>query len=493
MATMTLDKPASRTLPKCPTGINGLDEILGGGLPRGRTTLVCGSAGCGKTLLAVEFLVKGITQFNEPGVFLTFEETATELSQNVRSLGLDLDDLINRDKLVLDYVHVERKEIDETGEYDLEGLFIRLGHAIDSLGARRVVLDTIETLFTGLSNSAILRAELRRLFRWLKDKGVTAIITAERGEGTLTRNAMEEYVSDCVILLDHRVTEQLSTRRMRVVKYRGSMHGTNEFPFLIERNGISVLPITSVGLDHVAVDERVSTGVPALDVMLGAKGFYRGSSNLVSGTAGTGKTSVAAHFVNAACERGERCLYFAFEESPSQLLRNMRSIGVHLEAWVKAGLLVIQAVRPTLHGLESHLATMLLKTQEIQPQAVVVDPVTNFLSAGTGADLRSMLIRLIDLIKTQGITSLFTSLTTTGEEEPRSDASISSLMDTWLWLRDTETGGERRGTITVLKSRGMPHSKKVRSFRLTDNGIELAEGNSIQVGGRQQRIEGEGQ
>ena len=476
---MTPTKPSAtydkRALAKSPTGIKGLDEIIGGGLPKGRPTLVCGSAGCGKTLLAIEFLVRGAMEFDEPGVFLAFEETAEELTQNVQSLGFDLADLIARKKLAVDYVHIERSEIDETGEYDLEGLFIRLGHAIDSLGAKRVVLDTIETLFSGLANTAILRAELRRLFRWLKTKGVTAIITGERGEGALTRNGLEEYVSDCVILLDHRVTEQLSTRRMRIVKYRGSTHGTNEFPFLIEADGISVLPITSVGLDHTAHEERVSSGLPTLDAMLGGKGFYRGSSNLVSGTAGTGKTSIAAHFAVAACERGERCLFFAFEESPSQLFRNMRSIGLDLGRWVDAGLLHVHAVRPTLYGLETHLATMFKMSQEFKPHGIVVDPVTNFLAAGTGADVRSMLVRLIDLFKTQAVTSFFTSLTLGGEDETKSDTAISSLMDTWLLLRDAESDGERRGTISVLKSRGMPHSKKAWGFRLSDHGIELSE------------------
>jgi circadian clock protein KaiC len=315
-------RSANRSLPKARTGIQGLDEITGGGLPRGRPTLVCGSAGCGKSLLSMEFLVRGATEFKEPGVFMAFEETPLELTQNVRSLGFDLDELVKQKKLALDFVRVERSEIDETGDYDLEGLFIRLGSAIDSIKAKRVVLDTIETLFSGLQNEGILRAELRRLFRWLKDKGVTAIITGERGEGTLTRRGLEEYVSDCVILLDHRVTDQISTRRLRVVKYRGTSHGTNEYPFLIDENGFSVLPVTSLGLQHAVSEERVSSGIPRLDTMLGGRGFYRGSTILVSGTAGTGKTSLAAHFVDAASERGERSLYFSFEESPGQLIRN---------------------------------------------------------------------------------------------------------------------------------------------------------------------------
>lgn len=484
--------PSTPTLPKAPTGIDGLDEIIGGGLPKGRPTLVCGSAGCGKTLLAIEFLVRGATEFGEPGVLMAFEETADELTQNVRSLGFDLQDLVAQKKLVVDYVYVERSEIDETGEYDLEGLFIRLGHAIASIGAKRVVLDTIESLFSGLANTAILRAELRRLFRWLKDKGVTAIITGERGDGALTRNGLEEYVSDCVILLDHRVTEQLSTRRLRIVKYRGSTHGTNEFPFLIGESGISVLPITSVGLDHPANDDRVSSGVAALDVMLDGQGFFRGASILVSGAAGTGKTSVAAQFAVAACARGERCLFFAFEESPSQLVRNMRSIGLDLECWVKEGLLIIRSVRPTLFGLESHLTVMIKMVKDLKPQAIIVDPVTSLLGAGAGIDVRSMLVRLIDLFKMQGVTSLFTSLTHGGENEARSEAAVSSLIDTWLMLHETETNGERRGLLSILKSRGMAHSKKISGFRLTNHGIALTDADLPAVNVRKSRLKGGG-
>jgi circadian clock protein KaiC len=362
---------------KAPTGIAGLDEITAGGLPAGRPTLICGAAGCGKTLMAMEFLVRGATEFGEPGVFMSFEEGVQELTENVRSLGFDLDELMEQEKLVVDYVHVERSEIEETGEYDLEGLFIRLGFAIDSIGARRVVLDTLEVLFGGLQNEAVIRSELRRLFRWLRDKGVTAVITGERGEGTLTRHGLEEYVSDCVILLDHRVTDQLATRRLRVVKYRGSIHGTNEYPFLIDEDGIDVLPVTSLALEHAASSQRISTGIPGLDQMLGGKGYYRGSSVLVSGRAGTGKTSLSAHFVDAACRRGERCIYFAFEESRSQVVRNMRSIGVDLQPWVDNGRLLFHAARPTQHGLERHLVNMYKAIRDIQPQAVIVDPRTS--------------------------------------------------------------------------------------------------------------------
>ena len=465
--------PKSRSLPKAATGIQGLDEITGGGLPRGRPTLVCGGAGCGKTLLAMEFLVRGATEFGEPGVFLAFEETAEELAQNVRSLGFDLAELAEQNKVLVDFIHIERSEIEETGEYDLEGLFIRLGHAIDALGARRVVLDTLETLFGGLSNAAILRAELRRLFRWLKDKGVTAIITGERGDGTLTRHGLEEYVSDCVIVLDHRVTELLSTRRLRIVKYRGTAHGTNEYPFLIDANGISVLPVTSLGLNQEASAERISTGVPRLDAMLGGQGVYRGSSVLISGTAGTGKTSLAAHFADATCRRGERSLYFTFEESESQMVRNMRSIGLDLKSWSKKGLLRFHATRPSAYGLEMHLATLHNLVNEFQPRVVIVDPITTFLGAGTPVEAESMVMRLIDFLKSQQITALFTSLTHSGTPLEGSEVGISSLIDTWLLLRDIELGGERNRGLYILKSRGMAHSNQVREFLLTDHGIEL--------------------
>ncbi len=464
---------AGPALAKAPTGIQGLDEVTEGGLPRGRPTLVCGSAGCGKTLLAMEFLVRGATQFQEPGVFLAFEETAEELAQNVRSLGFDLQDLIARNQLAVDYVRLERSEIEETGEYDLEGLFVRLGYAIDSLGARRVVLDTLEALFSGLSNEAILRGEIGRLFRWLKGKGVTSIITAERGAGTLTRRGLEEYVSDCVILLDHRVNEQISTRRLRIVKYRGSSHGTNEFPFLIDQSGISVVPITSAGMEYAASSERISTGVAGLDDMLGGKGFFQGSSILVSGTAGTGKTSLAAQFVAAACKRGQRCLYFSFEESPGQLVRNMRSIGMDLECWTNRDLLRIQSARPTRYGLEMHLVQIHKVIDEFKPVVVVVDPISNFLAAGTLSDAGSMLVRLIDHLKYRGITSLFTNLSQADALPEVTEVGVSSIIDSLLLLRDTERHDERCGMICILKSRGMAHSRQARGFQLTDHGIEL--------------------
>jgi circadian clock protein KaiC len=435
--------------------------------------LVCGSAGCGKTQLAMEFITRGARDFNEPGVFVSFEETEDELKSNVKSLGFELDNLIRRRLLAIDYVAVERSEIEETGEYDLEGLFVRLQHAIDSVGAKRVALDTIEALFSGLSNTAILRAELRRLFRWLKTKGVTTIITGERGDGTLTRQGIEEYVSDCVITLDHRVTDQLSTRRLRIVKYRGSTHGTNEYPFLITDSGISVLPVTSLGLNHSVSNERVSSGVPRLDTMLGGQGFYRGTSILLTGTAGTGKSSLSAAFVDAACKRGEKCLYLAFEESQDQIIRNMRSIGIDLKPHVKRGLLRFHASRPTFYGLEMHLLTIHMLVQQQQPRIVVVDPVTDLVSGGAVSDVHAMAMRLVDYLKGKGITTLMTTLTPGGGHLEQTEVNISSLIDTWLLLRDMETGGERNRGLYILKSRGMAHSNQIREFRLTTRGIEL--------------------
>ncbi len=471
--------PASRlksqreALPKSPTGISGLDEITLGGLPKGRPTLVCGAAGCGKTLFAMEFLLRGAEQFGEPGVFMAFEETEQDLSQNVRSLGFDLDKMVADNKISVDHVRVERSEIAETGDYDLEGLFLRLGLAIDSVGAKRVVLDTLESLFGGFTNQALLRAELRRLFRWLKDKGVTAVITGERGEGQLTRQGLEEYVSDCVILLDHRVKEQVSTRRLRIVKYRGSTHGTNEYPFLIDEDGIHVLPLTSLHLNHPASSERISSGVPRLDAMLGGEGYYRGSSILVSGTAGTGKTSLSAHFADATCRRGERCLYLAFEESPAQLTRNMKSIGIDLAPWIAKDLLRLESSRPTLHGIEMHLATIHKRVNDFKPQVVIIDPISNFSNAGTAAEAEGMLLRLIDFLKSRQITAMFVHLTAGGNAWEKTDVGVSSLTDTWILLRDIELAGERNRGLYVLKSRGMKHSNQIREFIVTGEGIKL--------------------
>jgi len=461
------------TLPKSPTGIPGLDEITDGGFPKGRPTLLCGGAGCGKTLLAMEFLVHGARQFNEPGVFMSFEESEKDLAQNVSSLGFDLANLKAKKKILLTHVHVDRSEIQASGEYNLEGLFIRLDHAIQAVGAKRVALDTIESLFGGFPNPAILRSELCRLFEWLKEKGVTAVITAERGERALTRQGLEEYVSDCVILLDHRVTNQISTRRLSIIKYRGSVHGTNEYPFLIDENGISVLPITSLGLNYKTSSKRIPSGIPRLDGMLGGKGYYRQSTALVSGTAGSGKTSIAAHFVDAACRRGERALFFAFEEAPSQIIRNMQSIGIDLEQWVKKGLLQFQANRPTFNGLEMHLSLMHKAVSQFKPGVVVIDPINGFVSGGNSAEVKSMLLRLVDFLKNSQVTALFTSLTSGGSFEEHTDVSISSLIDTWLLLRDLESNGERNRVMYILKSRGMAHSNQMREFLLTDHGVEL--------------------
>ena len=465
---------SSQTLPKASTGIQGLDEITSGGLPRGRPTLISGDAGSGKTLFGVEFLVRGATQHNEPGVFVSFEESIQDLTKNAASLGFDLNRLVADKKLFLDHVHVQRSEIEEAGAYDLDGLFIRLGDAVRRVGARRVVLDTIEALFGELPNAAILRAEIRRLFGWLRKEQLTAVITAERnGRDQLTRHGLEEYVSDCVILLDHRIREEISTRRLRIVKYRGSTHGTNEYPFLIDEHGISVLPISSLGLDHAAPAKRISSGIARLDGMLGGKGFYRGSSILISGASGTGKTSVAAHLVEAACRRGERCLYFAFEESPRQIIRNMGSIGIDLEACVSKGLLQFHAVRPTFGGIEQHLALTLKSISSFQPGVVVVDPVTNLTVVGTQHEVRSMLTQVVDFLKTRQITAMFTSLTAGSGPMESSQVAVSSVMDTWLLLESVEAGGERNRTLLVLKSRGMSHSNQIREFVLTDDGLRL--------------------
>jgi circadian clock protein KaiC len=462
-------------LAKCPTGIAGLDQITHGGLPCGRPTLVCGSSGSGKTLMAMEFIVNGALKYGEPGVFMSFEETEEDLAKNFSSLGYDLRDLVARKLLVVDYVAIERDEIEETGEYDLGGLFVRMGMAIDAIGAKRVAMDTIEALFAALPNPGILRAELRRLFHWLKVKKVSAVITGERGDAGLTRHGLEEYVSDCVILLDQRVVDQVATRRMRIVKYRGSAHGTNEFPFLIENTGFNVQPVTGVVLDYKAPLEHVSTGVAKLDAMLGGRGYYRGGSVLVSGTIGTGKTSLASSFVNASCARGERCLYFAFEESPDQIVRNMNSIGLDLGKWASKGLLKIHAARPVIFGLEAHLSLIRQMVDEFQPQVVVFDPISSFEESGSYDSVRGMLMLLVDYLKAQRVTTLFTSLTDPSGPAETTQIGISSLIDTWLLVRNLEFGGERTRGLYVLKARGMEHSNQVREFLLTDHGIDLME------------------
>lgn len=471
--------PSLSALPKCPTGISGFDEITGGGLPQGRPTLVCGSAGSGKTLFAMEFLINGVRRFDEAGVFIAFEENERELRQNVASLGWNLAEMIAENKLCLDHVFIEKSEIEETGEYNLDGLFIRIEAAVRAVGAKRIAIDTIETLFGGFTDDSLLRAELRRLFRWLKEKGLTAVITGEKGENALTRSGIEEYVSDCVVFLDHRVQDQIATRRLRVVKYRGSSHGTNDYPFLITENGFSVFPVTALEMDYAVSTERVSTGVEGLDAMLGGQGFFRGSSILISGTAGTGKSSLGACFVQAAGNRGERALYYSFEEAPQQIIRNMGSIGIGLTPLIENGTLLFQSVRATSYGLETHLAMMLKQIADFDPSVVVVDPISNLSGVAGIKDVKEMLTRLIDFLKAKAITAIFTDLNRSGIPNEATDTAISSLMDTWILLRDIEHGGERNRGMYVLKSRGMTHSNQIREFLITDAGIRL---NDVYVG-----------
>lgn len=465
-----------RQLKKVLTGISGFDEITFGGLPKGRPTLICGGPGSGKTLFGIEFIVNGAEKFGEPGVIMAFEEKGEELATNVASLGFDLERLQAEKKIKIDYVHVDKAEIEETGEYDLSGLFIRLGHAIDSIKAKRVVLDTIENLFSGLSNEGILRSEIRRLFQWLKDKGVSTLITGERGTVTLTRQGLEEYVSDCVILLEHRIINQVSTRLLRVVKYRGTVHGTNEYPFLIDHEGISVLPITSLELNYAVSVEKISSGIPTLDHMLDdGHGFYRGSSILISGTAGTGKTSLAASFANAACLRKEKVLFFAFEESPQQIIRNMRSIGMDLQQHVDKKLLKFQSSRPTVHGLEMHLVEIHKRIEEFKPRVIILDPITNLVTIGTVSEVRSMLIRLIDFLQKSQISVLFTALNYNYSVSEQTDEGVSSLVDAWVTVRDLESNGERNRGLYIMKARGMRHSNQVREFLITDEGLQLVD------------------
>jgi circadian clock protein KaiC len=471
---MTKKHPQKKkpVLKKCPTGIRGFDELTDGGLPAGRPTLVCGGPGCGKTLFGMEFLVRGATEFNEPGVFMAFEENADELAENVASLGMNLPDLIAQNKLAIDYVFIDRSQIEETGEYDLEGLFIRLNSMIESVGAKRVVLDTIEMLFAGLPNEAIMRSELKRLFRWLKDKKITAVITGEKGEKTLTRYGLEEYISDCVIFLDHRVENQLATRRLRVIKYRGSSHGTDEYPTLIGENGLSVFPVTALGLDYRVTKERISTGIEDLDNMFGGKGIYRGTTVLISGSAGTGKSSLAAAFARSVCASNEKCLYFSFEESPEQILRNMNSIGIDLDKCQKKKLLHFCSVRPTIFGLEAHLVRIHKQVEEFAPSAVILDPVTSLIPMGDNSEVRIVLTRIIDFLKNRQITAVFTSLAETAEFE-KMDIGVSSLMDTWIQLRNRERQDDRYRDLFILKSRGMAHSSRVCPFVLSNRGFQL--------------------
>lgn len=482
-----------KSIPKVKTGINGLDEITEGGLPQGRPTLLCGGPGCGKTLMAMEFIVRGATLYNEPGVFMAFEEKAEELTANVASLGFDLEKLQRSKKLRLDYVRIDRNEIEETGEYDLDGLFVRLEHAVSSIGAKRIVLDTIENLFAGLINHGIIRAELRRLFGWIKDRGLTAIVTGEKGEGTLTRHGLEEYVSDCVIMLDHRIINQISTRRLRIVKYRGSVHGTNEYPFLIDEEGITILPVTSLKLDKNVSSQRISTGIPSFDQMFGGKGFFRGSSILVSGSAGTGKTSIASFFANATCLRKEKCMFFAFEESPPQIIRNMRSIGLTLDQHVKKGLLQFHSFRPGLYGLEMHLSNMYKLIKRFKPQSVILDPISNLETVGLMNEVNAMLLRLVDHLQTEGITLMLTALNSGSTDHI--EENVSSLVDAWILVKDVESNGERNRALYIMKSRGMKHSKEVREFVISSQGLKLIDvyrgPEGVLIGSARQRKEKE--
>ena len=457
---------------RTPSGIAGLDEITQGGLPKGRTTLVCGGPGCGKSMFGIQFLAKGAVEHGEPGVLLTFEETERDVLENAASVDLGLADLVDEGKLSIAHIQLDRNELEVVGAYSLDGLFARLGLAIDRIGAKRVAIDTIEVLFSTLENEAILRAELRRLFQWLKEKGVTAVVTAESGgsEG-LSRHGLEEYVSDCVIYVDHRVSEQVATRVLRILKYRGSEHGTGEYPFLIDQDGITVVPITALGLDHAAPTEKVPTGVPTLDEMLGG-GYFKGTTVLMSGSAGTGKSTISASFVKAACERGDKAVYFAFEESPDQIVRNMSSVGLDLQRWRDEGLLLIEAARPSIYGLEHHLARVHKTIERVAPDVVVLDPITNFEIVGSGRDAKAMLTRIVDLLKSREITAMLTSLTSVEQD---SMVGISSIVDTWLQVRNFESGGERTRMLYVLKSRGMAHSNQVREFVMSSDGVELVD------------------
>lgn len=458
---------------KSPTGIAGFDELTLGGVPTGRPTLVCGTAGCGKTLFASTFLLNGARDYDEPGVFVTFEERPSDIVSNVKSLGFDVEKLVDEGKIYIEHITIDPSELEEIGDYDLEGLFLRLELAIDQVGAKRIVLDTIESLFSAFTNPAILRAEIRRLFDWLKDRGLTTIITGERGDGSLTRQGLEEYVSDCVILLDHRVKNQISTRRLRIVKYRGTAHGTNETPFLIDQDGFSVLPVTSLGLNHRVFEDRISSGVSDLDEMLSGGGFHRGSSILISGVAGSGKSSLAASFASAACARGEAALYFSFEESREQTVRNMRSIGTDLQKYIDGGLLHYVAARPTFYSLEMHLAVMLREIGRFNPSIVVLDPISAFMGSGDALEVQSMLLRMVDFLKSRGITAVFTHLMHSQVGTDETDAGLSSLMDAWILLLNREVGGEFNRELYLLKARGTAHSNQVREFIMGGTGISL--------------------
>ena len=463
-------------LQKCLTGIKGFDEITAGGLPKNRVTLISGGPGAGKTLLGIDFLVNGVTSYNERGVFMSFEETEAELYEDVASLNLDFHGLVLKKEIAFEYVLLDRSDIQGKGEFNLEGIFIRLELAIDAIGAKRVVLDSIESLFAGITDLGILRLEIKRLFRWLKQKQVTSIITGEQGKDSFTRHGLEEFVSDCIILLDNRVRQQISTRRIRVIKYRGSNHGTNEYPFVIDKDGLSVIPITSAGLDHPGSAEKVSTGVPTLDEMFAGGGYTRGSTVLVSGTAGTGKTSLAVAFAVERCKQGERCLYVSYEESPGQLVQNMRSVGFDLEKWTKKGLLKIVSTRPAFFGLEMHLLDLYKILAGFDPSAVVIDPLTSLIGQAEESEIQSMLTRMIDALKSKGITGVFTSLVSSSASNDTSgEIGVSSLIDTWIVVRELEEnmGNRRTRGLYIAKSRGTGHSNDIHKLVFSDDGIDL--------------------
>ncbi len=476
-------------LQKCPTGIKGFDEITEGGLPKNRTTLVSGGAGSGKTLLGIDFLINGATNYNEPGIFMSFEETEDELYKDVASLNLDLKGLVSKKKILVEHVVLERRDVQEK-EFNLEGLLIRLENAIHSIGAKRVVLDSIESLFAGFTDIGILRVEIKRLFRWLKEKQVTAIVTGEPSDGFYTRQGLEEFVSDCIILLDNRVKEQISVRRIRVVKYRGSKHGTNEYPFVIDNQGLSVIPITSAGLDQPGTAKRVSTGVSSFDKLFKGGGYTRGSTVLASGTAGTGKTSLAAAFAVASCKRGERCLYLSYEGSAGQLAQNMKSIGFEMEPLIKKGLLKIVSTRPSFFGLETHLLDLYKMIADFKPQAVVIDPLTSLIGQQNPVEIQSMITRLIDLLKTNGITGFFTSLVPSTEQNDSSgEIGVSSLIDTWIVVRalEEDEGRRRIRGLYIVKSRGMGHSSDVHKIVLSDDGINIIKMDADATAGPKQK------
>ena len=483
------DAVKPKGLQKCPTGIKGFDEITEGGLPKNRTTLISGGAGSGKTLLGIDFLVKGATDYNEPGVFMSFEETPDELYKDVASLNLNLQRLVSQKKIVLEHVILELRDIQEK-DFNLEGLLVRLEHAIDSVGAKRVVLDSLESPFAGIQDAGLLRVEIKRLFRWLKDKQVTALVTGEPGKG-YTRHGLEEFVSDCIILLDNRVKEQIAIRRIRVVKYRGSKHGTNEYPFVIDDEGLSVIPITSAGLDQPGSVDKVPTGIPSLDKLFwgGHPGYTRGSTVLASGTAGTGKTSLAAAFAIETCKRGERCIFYSYEESAGQLTQNMSSIGFNLKPWLKKGLLKIVAIRPSFSGLEMHLLDLYKLVDSFKPNSVVIDPLTSLIGEGDEREIRSLITRMIDLLKSKGITTFFTSLVSSSAENDTSgEIGVSSLIDTWIVVREIEEDAGRKRTrgLFIVKSRGTGHSSDVHKLVLSDKGIAII---PMEAGGGQNQKE----